>query len=108
MATAILSLVIERKYITQMEFASLVVLTIGVMIAVWEGAMAGSVYGIILCLAGMVSNAAMMSMSSKVLSEKVDAFRWGRPCSHARSSHDVWHGHMVRTCKVMPPLCYAE
>ncbi len=138
-ATAVLAISIEGKTPTRAEFASLLVLTAGVIVAVWEG-LRGSVLGIAfaclgaLCLplrlevctirvscaihgpimsccrpcaqehrqprplrakasggqaclvcrlrdfylivpAGMLSNAAMMSTSGRVLSEKMDVVR---------------------------------
>ncbi|KAK9821748.1 hypothetical protein WJX81_002035 [Elliptochloris bilobata] len=72
--TALLAVVVESKVPTRFEAAALVVLCAGVMLTVWEG-LAGSAVGILLCLAGTVSNAAMMTMSGRVLSERVDALR---------------------------------
>ena len=45
------------------------------MIAVWEGAINGSPHGIMLCVVGTVCNAAMMSTSGRLLSEKLDVLR---------------------------------
>lgn len=45
------------------------------MVAVWEGSVSGSVTGLLLCCAGTVCNAAMMSTAGKVMSEKVDVLR---------------------------------
>ena len=73
--TCVLAVAIEGKKPTQKEALSLLVLTFGVMIAVWEGTVAGSPRGVALCLAGTVSNALMMTTSGKVLSERVDALR---------------------------------
>lgn len=50
--TALLAIVIEKKVPTQFEGFSLLVLTSGVMVAVWEGA-AGSLTGILICIAGI-------------------------------------------------------
>ncbi len=75
MFTCILAVVIENKVPTKGEAVSLGVLTLGVMVAVWEGTVTGSPRAIMLCLGGTLSNAAMMSTSGKVLSEKVDVLR---------------------------------
>ena len=45
------------------------------MIAVWEGSVNGSPRGIMLCIIGTVCNAAMMSTSGRILSEKLDVLR---------------------------------
>ena len=45
------------------------------MIAVWEGSVNGSPPGIMLCIIGTVCNAAMMSTSGRILSEKLDVLR---------------------------------
>jgi drug/metabolite transporter (DMT)-like permease len=73
--TCVLAVVVENKIPTRGEVASLVILTVGVMIAVWEGTVTGSPRAILLCIGGTLSNAAMMTTSGKVLSEKVDALR---------------------------------
>lgn len=65
----------EQKVPTKQEASALVVLTIGVMIAMWKNNVAGSPAAITLCLIGTICNAGMMSMSGKVLSEKVDALQ---------------------------------
>lgn len=49
--TALLAIGIEKKVPTKLEGFSLLVLTSGVMMAVWDGA-AGSLKGIIICIAG--------------------------------------------------------
>ena len=73
--TAILAIFIEKKVPTGEEALGLLVLTLGVMVAVWEGSVSGSVTGLLLCCAGTVCNAAMMSTAGKVMSEKVDVLR---------------------------------
>ena len=73
--TCILSMVFERKIPTKAEAASLLVLTMGVMLAMWRNNAAGSPWAICLCLAGTICNAGMMSLSGKVLSEKVDVLQ---------------------------------
>lgn len=73
--TATLAIFIEKKVPTGEEAIGLVVLTLGVMVAVWEGSVSGSLTGLLLCCAGTVCNAAMMSTAGKVMSEKVDVLR---------------------------------
>lgn len=97
--TALLAVVVERKVPTRFEAAVLVLLCAGVSITVWEG-LAGSATGIIFCHIGtvcaskclvimpdvptlpclnswsvQVSNAAMMTLSGRMLSTRVDALR---------------------------------
>ena len=45
------------------------------MVAVWEGSVNGSPHGIMLCIIGTICNAAMMSTSGRILSEKLDVLR---------------------------------
>ena len=73
--TATLAVFIEKKVPTGEEAAGLILLTLGVMLTVWEGTVSGSVTGLLLCCAGTVCNAAMMSTAGKVMSEKVDVLR---------------------------------
>ncbi|KAL0040726.1 hypothetical protein WJX79_003172 [Trebouxia sp. C0005] len=73
--TATLAVFIEKKIPTGEEATGLIILTLGVMVAVWEGSVSGSVTGLLLCCAGTVCNAAMMSTAGKVMSEKVDVLR---------------------------------
>ena len=73
--TCILSIVIEKKMPSREEFTSLLILTIGVMIAVWQGAVTGKPYAIFFAILGTVCNGAMMTFSGKVLSEKLDVVR---------------------------------
>ena len=70
-----LAIGIENQVPTRFEAAALCVLTTGVMIACAEGAMVGSLYGIMICLLGTVSNALMMTVSGRVMSEKLDVLR---------------------------------
>lgn len=71
----LLAIGIENKVPSGKEIGSLVVLSLGVMIAVWEGSVNGSPHGIMLCIIGTVCNAAMMSTSGRILSEKLDVLR---------------------------------
>ena len=73
--TCLLAIGIEKKIPSQGEAVSLVVLTSGVMLAVWEGTVAGTTQAILLCLAGTLCNAAMMSTTGRLLSERIDVLR---------------------------------
>ena len=66
MCTAVLAVFIEKKTPTQEELTALIVLTLGVMVTVWEGSATGSITGIMLAIGATVCNAAMMSTSGKV------------------------------------------
>ena len=65
-AVAMLAAVIERKTPTLTEVAALTVLSAGVMLAVWEGSVTGSVTGVVLCITALFSSAAMVSTTGKV------------------------------------------
>lgn len=73
--TCLLAIVVEGKMPTEKEATSLVVLTIGVMIAVWQGTISGKPHAIMFCIIGTVCNGAMMTFSGKLLSEKLDVVR---------------------------------
>ena len=73
--TCVLAVVVERKIPTQQEVTSLLVLTTGVMISVWQGTIAGKPHAILFCIFGTVCNGAMMTFSGKLLSEKLDVVR---------------------------------
>jgi drug/metabolite transporter (DMT)-like permease len=73
--TCLLAIGVEGKMPSEKEATSLVVLTIGVMIAVWQGTVAGKPHAIIFCVVGTICNAAMMTFSGKLLSEKLDVVR---------------------------------
>jgi drug/metabolite transporter (DMT)-like permease len=73
--TCILSALVERKIPTQQEVSALLILSIGVMITVWQGAVTGKPHAIMFCILGTVCNGAMMTFSSKLLSEKLDVVR---------------------------------
>lgn len=75
MFTCLLSMLFERRVPSREEAASLVVLTAGVMLAMWRNNAAGAPWAILLCLAGTICNAGMMSMSGRLLSEKVDVLQ---------------------------------
>ena len=63
----ILSMLIMNKYPSRQEATALVVLTLGVMLAVWQGAVTGKPFAIVCCIAGTVCNGAMMAFSNKIL-----------------------------------------
>mmetsp|Transcript_27647 Transcript_27647/g.65652 ORF Transcript_27647/g.65652 Transcript_27647/m.65652 type:complete len:373 (-) Transcript_27647:81-1199(-) len=73
--TAILAVFVESKTFYRDEFISLCLLAMGVMMTVYEGSIHGSVFGVAVCLVGLMSNALMMTFSGKILSEKMDVFR---------------------------------
>mmetsp|Transcript_12315 Transcript_12315/g.24763 ORF Transcript_12315/g.24763 Transcript_12315/m.24763 type:complete len:358 (-) Transcript_12315:2721-3794(-) len=73
--TCLLAIVVEGKIPTHKEVTSLVILTVGVMIAVWQGTIAGKPHAILFCIIGTVCNGAMMTFSGKLLSEKLDVVR---------------------------------
>ncbi len=64
--TAVLAVFIERTTPTREELTALIVLTLGVMVTVWEGSATGSITGIMLAVGATICNAAMMSTSGKV------------------------------------------
>lgn len=74
-ATAALAYFVEGRRVSRQEAGSLVVLSSGVMLAVWQGSVSGSPIGVMFCVAATLSNAAMMTWSSKVMSEKIDVLR---------------------------------
>lgn len=69
---AVASVIIEHKIPSKSEATALVVLTLGVMMAVSEGLATSNLAGVVLCIAGTVSNAALVCTSGKLLSEKMD------------------------------------
>ena len=73
--TCLMAIFIEAKRPSTGEAGSLCLLTAGVMLSVWEGQVAGSSSAILLCILGTLSNAAMMSMTGRLLSEKIDVLR---------------------------------
>ncbi|KAK9801412.1 hypothetical protein WJX73_008430 [Symbiochloris irregularis] len=73
--TCLLAVGIEKKVPSKGEAGSLFLLTAGVMLAVWEGKVAGTTQAIVLCVAGTICNAAMMSTTGKLLSDRIDVLR---------------------------------
>ena len=72
MATAVLAVAVENRVPTRAEFTALLVLTSGVMIAVWEGAK-GSLRGICFASLGMLSNAVRLGVLNKHWPKQADA-----------------------------------
>ncbi|PSC73348.1 Drug Metabolite transporter superfamily [Micractinium conductrix] len=68
----VLGVVVEGKHPTRQELGALVVLTIGVMLAVWQGAVTGQPHAILACMSSVVCGAIYMTFISKLLSEKLD------------------------------------
>ena len=73
--TALLAVFIENRIFSTQEVLSLCWLTIGVMVAVWEGSATGSLTGVVLCSIATMCNAAMSSLTGKLMSEKIEALR---------------------------------
>jgi len=74
--TAILAVFVEGKVPTVMRAVGLVPICLGVVISIYEGSkMEGTFFSLALCIAGMLSNAFMMTVSGKVMEEKIDAIQ---------------------------------
>lgn len=73
--TCVLAILVESRYPSRQEASALVILSVGVMIAVWQGTVTGSPNAIAFSIAGTLCNGAMMTFSGKVLSEKLDVVR---------------------------------
>ena len=73
--TCVFAIAIEGEKPSAMEFLSLVILTCGVMLAMWQSAVDGSLKGLLLCLSGTICSALMMTTYGKILSTKIDALR---------------------------------
>ena len=112
-AVAMLAAVIERKTPTLTEVAALVVLSAGVMIAVWEGSVTGSVTGVVLCIAALFSSAAMVPpqerCARRLPAESQAVLLLHAPC--AGGCADIWRatvgksiGPFPRTCPVLQLL----
>ena len=56
---------------TGFEVLSLIILTLGVVLAIWEGSLAGSPSGIGIALASTFCGAAMLNFSGKVSDTRV-------------------------------------
>lgn len=71
----VLAILVESKYPTRQEAVSLVVLSLGVMLAVWQGTVTGEPYAIFFSIGATVCNGLMMTFASKLMSEKLDVVR---------------------------------
>ena len=74
---------------TGFEMLSLVILTLGVVLSIWEGSVSGSWIGVSVAVASTVCGAAMLSFSGKVLCASCCAGR-------------VW---LQASCRVRLNLC---
>ena len=73
--TCVLAIFIEKKIPTVEESSSLLLLSVGVMIAVWEGTATGSLFGTSICILATIFNAAMSCFTGKVMSDNINALR---------------------------------
>lgn len=71
----ILALIIEKKVLSLHEIFSISILSLGVMIAVWQGRVEGKIHGVVFCTLGTICSAATTIFSCKLLSEKLDIVR---------------------------------
>jgi drug/metabolite transporter (DMT)-like permease len=69
--TCILAIFVEKIEPDVKEVISLVILTVGVMIAIWEGTISGKPEAILFCIMSTLCSAVMMTFSGKLLSEKI-------------------------------------
>ena len=65
--TCLLAIPVERRRPTRHEALALGVLTAGVMLAVWQGRVAGAPHAILLCLPSTVCSGAMMTLIGRLL-----------------------------------------
>ena len=79
--TCVLAIFVEDKWPTREELTSLVTLTMGVMLAVWQGAVSGRPYAIGFCITGTVCNGAMMTFRCDAAHNSLPAPR--TPCTPA-------------------------
>lgn len=63
----VLAILVESKYPTRQEAVSLVVLSLGVMLAVWQGTVTGEPYAIFFSIGATVCNGLMMTFASKLM-----------------------------------------
>ncbi|WPT11446.1 Putative sugar phosphate/phosphate translocator [Picochlorum sp. SENEW3] len=73
--TSLITVALEGRIPGRSEAFALIILTIGVMLAVWEGSLSGNPFAIMICMMGTISNALMMTTSGKLMSEKLDIIR---------------------------------
>jgi drug/metabolite transporter (DMT)-like permease len=65
--TCVLGMLVESKYPSQQEAVALVLLSFGVMLAVWQGTVEGEPYAISFSCGATLCNGLMMTFSSKLL-----------------------------------------
>ena len=103
--TAILAVAVEHQVPSPGEAAGLVALTAGVMIAVYEGSGAAGPFAVFLCVLGTICNAAMMTFSGKLLSERIDVLRlafYTAPVSLAVLAPFLWMREVRWRCSFTP------
>jgi drug/metabolite transporter (DMT)-like permease len=71
----IIALIIEKKALSLHEILSISILSVGVMIAVWQGRVDGKFHGVVFCALGTICSATTTIFSCKLLSEKLDVVR---------------------------------
>jgi drug/metabolite transporter (DMT)-like permease len=74
-ATCLLAIAVEGHFPTRLEATALLLLCMGVMVAVWQGSVTGEPRAIFVCILGTMCNAAMMTFTGKLMSEKLDVVR---------------------------------
>ncbi len=62
-----MAVLVESKFPSRQEAASLVALSAGVMMAVCQGSLSGRPYAVACCVAATVSNGGFMTFSSKLM-----------------------------------------
>ena len=107
--TCLLAIGVESKWPTRTELTALVTLTVGVMLAVWQGALFGKPYAIAFCIAGTVCNGAMMTFSGKLLrwvgGQIVGGLAGGRQTGGRASGGG---GGEPVLCRLLPPRLAAS
>ena len=88
----LLAVAIERRPTSGAELAALAALAVGVAVAVADGGVRGGPWGVCLAVAGTAINAGMMSLSGKLMRERLSGeggCEWGacvwecvRACVH--------------------------
>jgi drug/metabolite transporter (DMT)-like permease len=81
----LMAILVESKYPSRQEALSLVVLSLGVMLAVWQGTITGKPYAIAFSIAATICNGAMMTFSSKLM-----RCVGGRALGRAHGQEDGW------------------
>ncbi|GAB4815501.1 hypothetical protein N2152v2_002547 [Parachlorella kessleri] len=71
--TALLCAALDRRLPDRLEMLSLLILTTGVAISMWEGTVQGKPLGMVLCMIGAVCTGLMSALSGKLLSESLGA-----------------------------------